>query len=45
MLFQACAKEGAKVIATDIQKDKLLELEASGERPFYGSHCSWEEVL
>lgn len=26
----ACAKEGAKVIATDIQKDKLLELEASG---------------
>lgn len=26
----ACAKEGAKVIATDIQLDKLKELEASG---------------
>lgn len=30
-LFQAFAKEGAKVIATDIQVDKLKELEAFGE--------------
>ena len=28
---QAFAKEGAKVIATDIQAEKLKELEASGE--------------
>ena len=30
-ILQAFAKEGAKVIATDIQKDKLKELEQFGK--------------
>lgn len=29
--FQTCVKEGAKVIATDIQLDKLKELEPLGK--------------